>query len=323
MSKTSTDTPLRRFTLSGPAMGARWSAVVFAPASFDATGLAEALAQEVEAVEAEASNWRQESAVERLNRTPIGTWFDLPPRLFEILEVALAVAHLSGGAFDVGVGDLVRAFGFGGGSRTPDPAAIARLEGRASFDPPQTLQLDPVSRRARRLAPLAIDLAGIAKGYGVDRMAGVMSDHGVSAFLVGIDGEMRAGGTKPDGRPWVIGQERPDPEIRALAGVVELRDAAIATSGDCRHGHDIGGRRLSHTMDPTRGAPLLGDLAQVTVIAPTCTEADAWATALMVLGLDRGLETARRLRLSAILVTMSGETRSTLAEPATPAREVV
>lgn len=313
MSKTSIEAarPVRA-VLSGPAMGARWSAVAFVGEGFDADALGAALAAEVEAVEAEASNWRPESAVERLNRAPIGVWVDVPSRLFEILEAALAIGTLSGGAFDVGVGDLVRAHGFGGGSRSPDSGRIAAIGGRASFDPPKTLQLDPVGRRARRLAALTIDLAGIAKGYGVDRMAKVMTDFGVASHLVGIDGEMRAGGCKPDGRAWAIGQERPDRETRALAGVIELTDAAIATSGDYRHVHEIGGRVVSHTMDPRTGRPLGGDLAQVTVVAPSCMVADAWATALMVAGLVDGEAMARRNGLRAILVGRSGESRSTL-----------
>jgi thiamine biosynthesis lipoprotein len=169
-----------------------------------------------------------------------------------------------------------------------------------------------VNRRARRLAPLTLDLAGIAKGHGVDRMAEIARAHGVGSFLVGIDGELRAAGRKPDGGPWIVGQERPDREARALAGVIELTDAAVATSGDYRHVHEIDGRSISHTMDPRTGAPLSGDLAQVTVVADRCMVADAWATALMVAGARRGLDLARRRGLAAILVGHDGATRSTL-----------
>ena len=317
MSKTSIDErrgAVVRLAMSGPAMGARWSAVVHAPEGTDATELASALAAEVETVEEEASNWRSTSAVERLNRTPIGEWMELPKGLFVVLEAATAIGVLSDGAFDIGVGDLVRSHGFGGGTRVPNAKSIAAVVGRPSFDPPKTLQLDAVGRRARRLAPLTLDLAGIAKGHGVDRMADVVRRFGISSFLVGIDGEMRAGAAKPDGRPWAIGQERPDRETRTVAGLIELTDAAVATSGDYRHVHDIDGRAVSHTMDPRKGAPLVGDLAQVTVVAPTCMEADAWATALMVAGLEKGEAMAARLGLRAILVGRNGETRSTLLQ---------
>ena len=316
MSKTSTDprpagAGLVRRALSGPAMGSRWSAVVHVPPDFDAAALARDLADAVEAVEDEMSTWRPTSDIERLNRAPIGDWVTIPAGLFTVLEAGLAIGRLSDGAFDIGVGDLVRAWGFGGGTRTPDATRIAATGGRPSFDPPRTLDLDPVNRRARRLAPLTLDLAGIAKGHGVDRMAEVACAHGVASFLVGIDGELKARGRKPDGSAWVVGQERPDREARALAGVIELTDAAVATSGDYRHVHDIDGRMLSHTMDPHTGAPLAGDLAQVTVMAESCMVADAWATALMVTGAERGTALARRLGLAAILVTRDGATVAT------------
>mgnify|MGYP001765856861 CR=1 FL=1 len=318
MSKTSTDPAppavagLVRRVLNGPAMGSRWSAVVHVAPDFDTAALASALAAAIEGVEAEMSTWRPTSDLERLNRAPIGEWTPVSAGLLIVLEASLAVGKLSVGAFDIGVGDLVRAFGFGGGARVPDPARIAAVVGRSSFEPPKTLDLDPVNRRARRLAPLTIDLSGIAKGYGVDRMAEVASAHGVPSYLVGIDGELRAKGRKPDGRAWVVGQERPDRAARALAGVIELTDAAVATSGDYRHVHEIDERTWSHTMDPRTGAPLAGDLAQVTVVAESCMLADAWATALMVSGAKEGFALVQRLGLAAILVGVDGTTRATL-----------
>ncbi len=320
MSKTSTEmpTPLVRRALSGPAMGARWSAVFFAAEAFDVAALSAALAAEVEAVENEASNWRLDSVVERLVRAPVGEWLVLPPGLFTVLDAALAIGDLSDGAFDVGVGDLVRAHGFGHGRRTPDPQGIAALSGGARIVSPKALQLDPVGGRARRLAPIAIDLAGIAKGHGVDRMADVMAAFGIASFLVGIDGEMRAGGPKPDGSRWIVGQERPDRNERALSGVLELADMSIATSGDYRHVHEIDGRTVSHTMDPRAGRPVIGDVAQATVLAERCMVADAWATALMVAGLEAGIALARRHGIAAILVGHDGTTRSTLDTAGAP-----
>lgn len=320
MSKTSTEktvvrsAALVRRAVNGPAMGARWSAIFFAPVGFDESRLAAALAAAIEEVEAQMSSWRSTSDLARLNRAPIGVWVDLPAGLFEVLEAALEIGRQSDGAFDVGVGDLVGAFGFGGGSHTPDAARIAATIGRPSFEPPKTLELDRTNRRARRLAPMTVDLSGIAKGYGVDRMAAVMGDFAVASFLVGIDGEMRAGGRKPDGSAWVVGQERPDRGARDLLGVIELTQAAVATSGTYRHVAEIGGRTVSHTMDPATGRPLEGDLAQVTVVAESCMLADAWATALLVARLDAGLALARRRGLTAFLVDTAGRSHAVSAD---------
>jgi thiamine biosynthesis lipoprotein len=155
---------------------------------------------------------------------------------------------------------------------------------------------------ARKSAPIAIDLNGIAKGYGVDRLAETLRAHGIKGALVGIDGEMRAMGLRADGEAWTIAVEAPDPKRRTPHSVLALQDAAVATSGDYRHWVEVQGKRLSHTMDPARGAPLIASPASVTVVARTCAEADAWATALMVLGPERGAALARKHALDALFL---------------------
>jgi thiamine biosynthesis lipoprotein len=300
-----TSAPARR-ALNGPTMGARWSAVFYAGEGLDEAALARRLQDAVDAVEAEMSPWRPDSDVERLNRAPIGEWTPVPRNLFLVIEAALEIGEMSGGALDIGVGDLVKAWGLGAGSRAPNLEAIAALAGRKSFRPPQILQLDHSSLRARRLAPLRIDLSAIAKGFGVDELARVMTQFGVSSRLVGIDGELRAAGRKANGRPWAVGHECPNRNARALMGVIEPCDCAVATSGNYRHIVDVGGRTVSHTMDPRSGAPLDNDLASVTVLAPTAMAADGWATALMVLGRERGVALAGNLGLRAVFVTSDG-----------------
>ncbi|MBX9873577.1 MAG: FAD:protein FMN transferase, partial [Beijerinckiaceae bacterium] len=161
-------------------------------------------------------------------------------------------------------------------------------------------------------APLALDLSGIAKGHGVDEMARVMRQFSIPAWLVGIDGEMRAGGAKPDGTPWIVAHERPVRGVREAMGVIELEDRAVATSGNYRHYRDIGARTISHTMDPRCGLPLENGLASVTVLAQTCLEADAWATALLVLGEVAGLRLARMMDMAAIFVFADGWVETTL-----------
>ena len=174
------------------------------------------------------------------------------------------------------------------------------------------LELDEAGLRARKHAPLSLDLSGIAKGFGVDELARVMKAFAIPSWLVGIDGEMRAKGVKPDGSPWAIGLERPQRGIRDVMSVIELTDMAVATSGDYRHWVDVGGKTLSHTMNPKTGAPLQNGVASVSVLAKTAMEADAWATVLMVLGDKAGLQTARTLGLDAVFVLRDGSVRSTL-----------
>ncbi len=148
----------------------------------------------------------------------------------------------------------------------------------------QMLELDRRGRRARKHAPLSLDLSGIAKGYGVDRLSDVLTAKGLSHWLASIDGELRAGGPKPDGTPWAVGLERPLIGKREVSGVIELGEMAVATSGTYRHVREVDGRMVSHTIDPATGSPVTGKPASATVLAPTCMEADAWATAILVDG---------------------------------------
>jgi thiamine biosynthesis lipoprotein len=157
-----------------------------------------------------------------------------------------------------------------------------------------------------------LDLSGIAKGFGVDEMARVMDSFRIPAWLVGIDGEMRAKGTKPDGSMWSVAHERPDRQFREAMGVLELQDMAVATSGHYRHYREVDGKIISHTMNPRTGAPLENGPASVTVLAPTCMTADAWATALMVMGVEAGLKIARAQRFDVIFVLRDGSVQTTL-----------
>ena len=162
--------------------------------------------------------------------------------------------------------------------------------------------------RLRKLAAVTLDLNGIAKGYGVDRLAATLDAFGITSYLVGIDGEMRASGLRPDSKPWSIAVEQPDYGRRLVHSVLVLEDAAVATSGDYRHWVEVKGRRLSHTMDPYRGAPLSTSPASVTVVGRTCAEADAWATALMVMGPDAGARLAAINQIDALfLIRQDGD----------------
>jgi thiamine biosynthesis lipoprotein len=281
-------------------MGTRWSALFHVPETFGLAAPEAALARAVADVDRQMSTWKPDSDLMRLNAAAPGKWVAMPAELMLVLEKGVEIGRASAGAFDIGLGDLVNAWGFGPSGKAPDEEAVRRWVGKGRPPAHEVLELDPSGGRARKHAPVTLDLSGIAKGFAVDAMAEVMRDFGIDSALVALDGELKATGTKPD-------------DVRAPFGAVALHNAAIATSGDYRHWIEIGRSRLSHTMDRARGGPVINDVASVSVVCPACMEADAWATALLVLGQGEGRELARRNGLDALFILRSGDTLSQVA----------
>lgn len=298
---------LSRHALSGATMGTRWSALVHTPPATDIDALKMALSRSVDRVDLQMSTWKPESDLMRFNAAPPGTWVALPAELMQVLERGLEIGRASSGAFDIGVGPLVNAWGFGPNSSGPD-AELIRQSLRVRLPPTHdVLELDRSAGRARKHAPVALDLSGIAKGFAVDEMMRTVEAFDIPGALVSLDGEVKARGTRADGTPWLVAVEKPDFEARIPLGLIALRDAAVATSGDYRHWVDVSGRRLSHTMDRTRGGPADNGTASVSVVTGSCMDADAWATAFMVLGPAEGQALARRQGLDALFVQRRGE----------------
>lgn len=309
MPKTSSESAASctRTTLHGPTMGTRWSASIDADRSVDVPALRQDLAAAAEQVDGQMSPWKPDSDLMRLNHAPVGNWVDLSPEILEVLDCAFEVRRLSAGAFDPCVGALVDAWGFGAARDAPDAQAIRAARQSMPQAMNANLELDRPGGRARKQVPLQIDLCGIAKGYAVDRMAHVLQQHGVRHALAALDGELRAIGGQASGAPWAVAIERPEAGRRAVHGVLELEDLAVATSGDYRHYLDVGNARIAHTMDARRCAPVNNTVASVTVLARTCMHADAWATALLVAGPDEGPVMAQRMGLDVLFLLRRGE----------------
>lgn len=303
MRKTSSDrgrAQIQRVHFHGPTMATRWSVSCDVDADLDREALHRALSAAVEQVDRQMSPWRPQSDLNRLNDAAPGAWVALPAEIGQVLAHALEVNRRSRGAFDPAVGELVDAWGFGAVRAQPDAAAIRAARQTPHRPAHELLELD--AGRARKHEALRLDLCGIAKGYAVDAMIEVLQRHGVRHALAALDGELRALGAQADGTPWAVAVESPEPGRRAVHGVIELQDLAVATSGDYRRFVDIGGVRLAHTMDARRGAPVRNDIASVTVLARDGISADAWATALLVAGPGEGLALAQRMGLEALFL---------------------
>jgi FAD:protein FMN transferase len=297
----------QRITLHGPSMGTRWSATLDADDSLDMNALQHDLATAVDQVDQQMSPWKPNSDLMRVNRAPVNAWVEVPAEMLEVLACALDVHQQSAGAFDPCVGRLVNAWGFGAQGDVPDAHAIRIARQSQPSAARACVELDSIAGKVCKRAPLQLDLCGIAKGFAVDRMAHVLQEHGVRHALAALDGELRAVGAQSSGASWSVALESPELERRAVRGVIELEDLAVATSGDYRRCLEVGGARLAHTMDPRRWAPVNNGVASVTVLASSCMLADAWATALLVAGPDEGLAMAQRMGMDVLFLLRGGE----------------
>lgn len=267
--------------------------------------LHEALQNAVTRVDQQMSTWRADSALMRFNAAATDQWHPLPAQVLTVLAAGLKISRMTGGAFEMNIGDAVRAWGFGAAPIAFDAIQAARAQTRANAL--DALSLDLAAGLARKSAPLSLDLSGIAKGYAVDCLREVLIARGIDSALCAIDGEVRALGARPDGTPWSVAIETPEGD--APLSVVALAAGALATSGDYRHFVKIKGARLSHTMDPRRAAPLIGAPASVTVRAACCMTADALATALMVMGPKAGLDFAQANDIPVLFMVRDGQDR--------------
>lgn len=246
------------------------------------------------------STYISDSELSRLNRHPLREPFPTSEKLFDVLAMSKEIYEQSSGAFDPTVMPLVNMWGFGPeeSSGIPTHEAIQAALAVVGFD---GLTLDAATRTATRDRDIRIDLSAIAKGYGVDLLAQFLEHQGVQHYMVDVGGELRVRGHNAQGQPWRIAIEDAS-GVSGTAIIVALTDRGIATSGDYRNYFEQDGKRFSHTIDPRSGYPIDHHLASVTVITDSAASADAWATALSVVGAEDALMMADREDIAVLLL---------------------
>lgn len=292
-------------------MGTTWSARVAVPGRSHAAALQEGLQRELDQVVAEMSHWEPGSDLGRFNRAGACTWHALPDGFFHVLRFALGVARETGGACDPCAGVLVNLWGFGPSGRHDEagfvpPSARDVATVRAGMAG-RVVELDIPRQRAFQPGGVQLDLSAVAKGYGVDRLAQYLEGQGLQHYLVEVGGELRGAGCKPDGQPWWGALEEPLAPVPGTEIAVALHGLAVATSGDYRKYFMQDATRRPHTIDPRSGMPVANDVAAVTVVHERAMAADAWSTALTVLGPQEGLALAERKQLAARFLLREGD----------------
>ncbi len=262
------------------------------------------------------STYDSTSELSRFNHRGQTDAVRMAPELIAVMTLARDVSERSGGAFDVTVAPLVNAWGFGPAQRpahAPAEAELDELRRRVGY---RRVFIDGAEGTVAKAHPaMFVDLSAVAKGFAVDQVADALTGAGLERFLVEVGGELKGRGRRADGSPWRVGVERPD-WGRGVYRVVELFDEAIATSGDYRNFYDLDGTRYQHIIDPRTGSPAPAHGISVSVIDEAAARADAWATALVVLGPAEGEEVAIREGVAALFVMRS---EGGLREVETPA----
>lgn len=230
------------------------------------------------------NHYLPESEISRFNRND--TLFYELPYFYPVLEVSREVVNITDGAFDPTVAPLVNAWGFGPeGGELPDSIAVDSLLDLVGFD-----KIVFNTEYVTKTQPdIQLNFSAIAKGYGVDVVADYLSEQGVEHMMVEIGGEIVCRGVNSRGEVWKIGIDDPVSNGNMTAAIA-INNRAIATSGDYRNYYIRDGKKYSHTLNPHTGYPVEHSVLSVSIIADDCMTADAYATAFMVLGLEKSLQ---------------------------------
>jgi thiamine biosynthesis lipoprotein len=250
------------------------------------------------------STYDSQSELSLINHNFNPQWQNISVGLYRVLVMAKQVNEQSDKAFDITVGPLVNLWGFGPdktNDQIPELSEINRLLAKVGSDA-ISLRAQEGVFQLRLATPRYLDLSAIAKGYAVDELGNLLQEQGVDSYLVEVGGEIIAKGFKPENKHWRIAIEAPNDDGRSVQVVIPLSDMGLATSGDYRNFFEQDGERFSHTIDGRTGYPVKHNLASVSVLHESVALADAWATALTVLGAEKGLEMAETYDLAAYFI---------------------
>lgn len=307
-------------TINGKTMGTSYTVKFVSDSDVkapDSQVLANELDQRLIEINQLMSTYIPDSELSMLNNAPANQVFPVSIETAKVIRKAMEINKLSDGKLDITVGPLVNLWGFGPKQRPKVIPSEAQLAQVRPFVGPESFELLD-NRIVKRYDEVYIDLSTIAKGYAVDELASILEAYAITNYLVEIGGEMRVSGLKPGEQDWVVAIEKPITHERAIQRTVTIGNNAIASSGDYRNYYEEDGVRFSHLIDPTTAHPIQHNLVAVSVVAATSMEADGVATALIVMGAEKGRALAEQENIAALFITKEGnefvEYRSTAFE---------
>lgn len=289
--------------MGGRTMGTSWSLTYLPPNSdHNASALRAALEAELLDINQSMSTYIADSEINLVSSAPVNEPIKVSNGFAYVLDQALTLSRLSGGAYDVTVEPLILLWGFGPEFKKDDLPSEAEVETARAQVGYEALEFDLASRTLVKTSPRALDFSSIAKGFGVDRLADLLLSRGINNFMVEIGGELKVQGLNPQGQPWRIAVRSPQSDAPEVATTIALTDMGVATSGDYFNFFRVGGQNYSHLIDPTTGWPIRHEVVSVTVVDPSVTRADGLATSLLVLGKDEALALAEENQWAVLLL---------------------
>ncbi len=271
-----------KFSLVGEAQGTYYSIIYFDGQERDLQFEIDSLLTDFDK---SVSLWVPNSILSRINNNE--TDIEIDNYFIDNFNISKDVSEQTNGAFDFTIGKLIKAWGFGyDENKTIEPNMIDSLLNLSGYEKVKLEGGEIIKEDPR----ISFDFNAVAQGYSVDMIALFLESKGISNYLIDIGGEVKAKGTKPEGTKWKVGIEKPAEQkndSRDLEAVAELLDLSIATSGNYRKFYEEDGIRYSHTIDPKTGYPAKNTLLSVSVLHKSTAYADAYATALMVMGFEK------------------------------------
>ena len=294
-------------TISGPTMGTTFQVkIVQNNITLDIDVLEREINTRLEEVNRQMSTYQHNSEITQFNRSPSTDWFAVSSDFAYVLHIAREISTWSDGAFDVTIGPLVNLWGFGPNAipeRVPSPDSIQAAKTLIGYE---KIRVDLSAPTIKKEIPeIYCDLSAIAKGYGVDRIASYLDSLGINRYFIEIGGELRTKGHNPLGQLWRIGIASPTGQGE-LQKALALNNMSMATSGDYHNYFERDGMRYSHTIDPRTGRPITHALASVTVLHKSCAYADGLATAINVMGPEKGFAFAEKRKLAVFMIVRQG-----------------
>ena len=300
----------KEVSLSGKTMGTTYHITAVAGLFISTKNLKDQIDMRLDEINKSMSTFRKDSEISRFNaHQNVGEKFKISEDFYNVMIVAKMIYEETGGAWDGTVKPLVDLWGFGKSENRhtiPEKSRIAALLSNIGFN---NIEIFAGHYLAKKNTTITLDLASIAKGYGVDQVAALIRANGIHNFLVEIGGEVFAAGFRKDGKEWRIGINKPQKNapIDQVYKVLNLQDKGFATSGDYRNYFEVNQKRFSHVIDPRNGYPVDNGVVSVSIIANTCTFADGLATAVMVLGHKKGIDLVNRLDNAECFIVVNRE----------------